>query len=541
MGSFMATVIDSLLIQLGFDADTSGAASFDSGLGKVLKTAGQVGAVLTGATAAAVGFLGKEVLGAASQFEQFETQLTTIEGSSEKAKKSLDWIADFAKKTPYEIDEVTDAFVKMKSYGIDPIEGGLLTSVGDMASSMNKSIDQAVEALADAVTGENERLKEFGITSSKDKKTGEITYYYNTSDGKSLSKTVQNDAKEISSALQGIMDEKFAGGMDAMSKTWAGTISNMKGVYTGFLLAIANAGVFDMLKDGLASLAAWIESNEANITAFAIAIANGFKAAFETIGAVYDGIMATVSWFDANSQTIITTLQTIGTVAGVIATALVAMYAPAIAGFIAMRATAIASFLMMQAAAIASAIATGAAWLVAFAPFLLIGAVIAVVIGLLWTIYNNWAAISAGISAEWGKLTAFVMSYINQAVSWVNAKVQSISAVFSAVVATISGIWSGLWEGVKSMASGAIQFVIDKVQSLITLISGALGSITKIGNFKMPSFSVPKMFSGGGKGGGGSYDNSIKQSIKVSSIAEAISFSKATLQDRRARNNGVLQ
>lgn len=541
MGSFMATVIDSLLVRLGFDADTSGAASFDSGLGKVLKTAGQVGAVLTGATAAAAGFLGKEVLSAASQFEQFETQLTTIEGSSDKAKKSLDWIADFAKKTPYEIDEVTDAFVKMKSYGIDPIEGGLLTSVGDMASSMNKSIDQAVEALADAVTGENERLKEFGITSSKDKKTGEITYYYNTSDGKSLSKTVQNDAKEISSALQGIMDEKFAGGMDAMSKTWAGTISNMKGVYTGFLLAIANAGVFDMLKDGLASLAAWIESNEANITAFALALANGFKVAFETIGAVYDGIMATVSWFDANSQTIITTLQTIGTVAGVIATALVAMYAPAIAGFIVMQATAIAAFIATSAAAIASAAATAAAWLIAFAPFLLIGAVIAVVIGLLWTIYNNWAAISAGISAEWGKLTAFVMSYINQAVSWVNAKVQSLSAVFSAVVATISGIWSGLWEGVKSMASGAIQFVIDKVQSLITLISGALGSITKIGNFKMPSFSAPKMFSGGGKGGSRSYDNSIKQSIKVSSIAEAISFSKATLQDRRVRNNGVVQ
>lgn len=543
MGSFMATVIDELLVRLGFDADTSGAASFDRGLGKVLKTAGQVGAVLTGVTAAAVGFLGKEVLNAASQFEQFETQLTTIEGSSDKAKKSLDWIADFAKKTPYEIDEVTDAFVKMKSYGIDPIEGGLLTSVGDMASSMNKSIDQAVEALADAVTGENERLKEFGITSSKDKKTGEITYYYNTSDGKSLSKTVQNDAKEISSALQGIMDEKFAGGMDAMSKTWAGTISNMKGVYTGFLLAIANAGVFDMLKDGLASLAAWIESNEANITAFALAIANGFKAAFETIGAVYDAVMATVSWFDANSQTIITTLQTIGTVGAVIATALVAMYAPAIAGFLLMQATGLLSFLLLQGAAIASAVATGAAWLIAFAPFLLIGAVIAVVIGLLWLIYNNWAQISAGISAEWARLTAFVMSYIDQAVAWVNGKVQSISEAFSSVVGAITGIWSGLWEGIKSMASGAIQFVIDKVQGLITLISGALGTVAKLAGFKMPSFSGASSAMGGGKNGGGrSYDNSVKQSITVSSAGEARMIAQGSITNAlRGRNNGVLQ
>lgn len=118
----------------------------------------------------------------------------------------------------------------------------------------------------------------------------------------------------------------------------------------------------------------------------------------------------------------------------------------------------------------------------------------------------------------------------------------SISSAFSSVVATISAIWSGLWEGVKSMADGAIQFVIDKVQSLITLISGALGSITKIGNFKMPSFSVPKMFSGGGKGGGRSYDNSVKQSITVNSAGEARMIAQGSIGDAlRRRTNGVLQ
>ena len=41
----MATVIDSLLIRLGFDADTSGAASFETGIGRVIKTAGKAAAV----------------------------------------------------------------------------------------------------------------------------------------------------------------------------------------------------------------------------------------------------------------------------------------------------------------------------------------------------------------------------------------------------------------------------------------------------------------------------------------------------------------
>ena len=34
---------------------------------------------------------------------------------------------------------------------------------------MGKPVLQAVEAISDAITGENERLKEFGIKGSKDK------------------------------------------------------------------------------------------------------------------------------------------------------------------------------------------------------------------------------------------------------------------------------------------------------------------------------------------------------------------------------------
>ncbi len=513
----MATVIDSLLIRLGFDADTSGAASFDTGLGRVIKTASKAAAVIGGVGIAAAGFLGKSLLDTASQFEQFKTQLTTIEGSSEKAQKSLDWIADFAKKTPYELAEVTDAFVKMKSYGLDPIDGNFMESIGNMASGMGKSIDQAVEAVADAVTGENERLKEFGIKSSKDKKTNTITYTY-SSNGETITKTVDNDAKAISKGLQEIMDERFSGGMDAMSKTWAGTIANLGDTWQGFLMQIAGAGIFDVMKDGLTSLSDWINNNEQAITNFALAIAEGFKIAIATIVAIYDAVSAAYNWLDENMQTIINTIKTIAVIAGVIGTALLIMYAPAIAGFLVMQAIALASFIAISIGAIAAAVATAAAWVIAFAPFLLIGAVIAVVIALLWTIYNNAAQIAAGISAEWQKLIG----------------------VFSSVAASISALWSGLWASVKAMASGAIDFVISKVQGLISMISGALSSITKISNFKMPSFSVPKIFGGGGKGGGSNTSN-VNQTFNVSSASAASSIARNSVGAQRRSNTGVKQ
>ncbi|MDG4813775.1 hypothetical protein P8629_12270, partial [Hydrogenovibrio sp. 3SP14C1] len=85
--------------------------------------------------------------------------LETIEGSQEKAKASLDWIAGFAKKTPYDLAQVTESFVKLKAYGIDPIADDALRILGDTGSAMGKSLDQAVEAFADAATGEFERLK----------------------------------------------------------------------------------------------------------------------------------------------------------------------------------------------------------------------------------------------------------------------------------------------------------------------------------------------------------------------------------------------
>lgn len=115
-----------------------------------------------GVVAAGAGVFAKGVMDTASEFERYETILTTLEGSAEKAKKSMAWISDFAARTPYEMNEVTDSFVKLKAYGLDPLKDGLLNSLGDTAAAMGKPVMQVVEAIADAVTGENERLKEFG-------------------------------------------------------------------------------------------------------------------------------------------------------------------------------------------------------------------------------------------------------------------------------------------------------------------------------------------------------------------------------------------
>ena len=97
----------------------------------------------------------------AQSFEKYQTILKTTEGSAQAAEKSMQWISEFAVKTPYELDETTDAFVRLRAYGLDPTNG-LLQTLGDTSAAMGKPLMQAVEAIADAITGENERLKKFG-------------------------------------------------------------------------------------------------------------------------------------------------------------------------------------------------------------------------------------------------------------------------------------------------------------------------------------------------------------------------------------------
>ena len=187
----------------------------------------------------------------ASDFERYQTILETVEGSSSKAKRSMDWISRFAVKTPFELDQVTDAFVKLRAYGLDPT-GGLLRSLGDTASAMGKPIMQAVEAIADAVTGENERLKEFGVKART--KGDTITYEYTV---KGETKTATANARnraEIQKVLTGIFDSKFAGAMQKQSATFGGMLSNLGDQWTRFQLLVMKSGVFDFVKGKLSGL-----------------------------------------------------------------------------------------------------------------------------------------------------------------------------------------------------------------------------------------------------------------------------------------------
>ena len=247
----------------------------------------------------AIVFAAKDFTSTASDFEKYGATLETIEGSSTKAKESLKWIGDFAKQTPYELDQVTEAFVQMRAYGLNPTNGSL-KSLGDAASAMNKPLIQAVEAMADAMTGENERLKEFGIKAST--KGEEIAYNWTDSSGKAKHIIIQNNSEIIQSTLESIFNSKYQDAMKNQMSTYGGMISNIKDQWTQFKKDFMDAGLFAYIK---AFIKTFTESFTKSFNlvgggyeSLTNGIIEGFNSTIDAVGFLYRAFMGLKTVFN---------------------------------------------------------------------------------------------------------------------------------------------------------------------------------------------------------------------------------------------------
>jgi hypothetical protein len=178
--------------------------------------------------------LGKKILDTTVEFQKMEAVLTTALGSNSAAQSAMDQIVNFASTTPFQVNELTDAFVKLANRGFIPTMEQM-RQLGDLASSVGKSFDQLTEAILDAQSGEFERLKEFGIKASQQGDVVQFTF-------KGITTEVEKSDKAIQAYLLGLGDlEGVAGSMEAISKTTGGQISNLEDNITQLFKSIGES------------------------------------------------------------------------------------------------------------------------------------------------------------------------------------------------------------------------------------------------------------------------------------------------------------
>lgn len=228
-------------------------ASRGGGFGKALAGAdwkGAAGNIATrGAAVLAAGAVaGGFALEAGMERESLRQTLKNIEQDEQKATETYQRIVKLAAATPFQIEEITSGVIKLKSQGLNA-NNEAVTAYGDLASTMGKNLDDMVEATKDAVTGEFERLKEFGIKASKSGDIVSFTF-------KGVTTEIQNNASAIEDYLIGLGQMPgVAGAMAGQMDTLRGKFSNFKDSFVSALdEALTSSGAMDEAKGLLEDL-----------------------------------------------------------------------------------------------------------------------------------------------------------------------------------------------------------------------------------------------------------------------------------------------
>tara|TARA_R110000772_G_scaffold49971_2_gene115051 strand:+ start:272 stop:2137 length:1866 start_codon:yes stop_codon:yes gene_type:complete len=192
---------------------------------------------------AIAGIVGGAVVGtivnANKSFQSLQASLITFTGSADAAAAQFEVLQKFASTTPFALEEVVGGFNKLIARGINPsIES--LTAFGNIASGTGKSLDQFIEAVADAAVGEFERLKEFGIKAASEGDKVSLTFG-------GVTKTIGKNSQEMLAYLEQLGQTKFAGSIERQANTIGGAFSNFGDSISTLSVAIGEAGLNDFL------------------------------------------------------------------------------------------------------------------------------------------------------------------------------------------------------------------------------------------------------------------------------------------------------
>lgn len=203
----------------------------------------------------------------AAQFEKYKVMLSELQGSEEAGNQAMGWIEDFTMNTPFAINEVTESFLKLRTYGLDPMDG-TMQSIADQAAKMGGNAE-SVNGIATALGQAWSKGKLQGEEIVQLLERGVPVYDYLIQASKELGHkgglgyTVEELqkmgeqgelTKQTIKDLIRVMGEDSKGAAKRQMDTWDGMISNLGDWWTFIKRDSMDGGAFDALKDSLKSI-----------------------------------------------------------------------------------------------------------------------------------------------------------------------------------------------------------------------------------------------------------------------------------------------
>ena len=277
------------------------------------------GAVLGLLGVAGLAGLVQRVVDVNREFQSLKATLETFVGDADRAAGVFKILQEFAARTPFALQEVTAAFNRMLSVGLDPSIRAL-QAFGNIASGSSKTVLDFVEAAADAAVGEFERLKEFGIKARSEGDKVVFTF-------KGVETEVEKSAAAITAFLVELGETEFAGALDRQAKTLNGTFSNLGDGVAAFFARIGDGGLNNALVSLVRRLTSWVDAN----SSIADSIGRVLGSGLDRIPAILTLMGEGFEFARANSRMFLTVL---GTLAALQFASVVASWAGAMIVFV---------------------------------------------------------------------------------------------------------------------------------------------------------------------------------------------------------------
>ena len=111
-------------------------------------TGAQFGGLKTIVAGLGLAAVAREVVSVNTEFQRLTAMLTTVTGGSQNAQAAFQMLENLALSTPATLGQLTEAFIRLRSVGLDGTEAAL-KSYGNTAAAMGRPLMNFIEAVAD--------------------------------------------------------------------------------------------------------------------------------------------------------------------------------------------------------------------------------------------------------------------------------------------------------------------------------------------------------------------------------------------------------
>lgn len=197
------------------------------------------------------------------QFELLDKRMVSLMGSIAGGEQATAWIRDFAKNTPLEVADVTNAFALLKTYGLDPMDGAL-QAVVDKNEQLGGGMERLTgiaSALGQAYGKQKLQTEEILQLVERGVPAWELLEKVTGKNAAQLSKLATEGrlGRDVIKALIDEMGKSATGAAAENMSTLTGRVSNLRDVWSDFLDRISKSGAMDFVKKKLGEVAAKID------------------------------------------------------------------------------------------------------------------------------------------------------------------------------------------------------------------------------------------------------------------------------------------